>query len=140
RTEGDGNVVMPRKLEQFRAGINFAAILAQAGGVQFDGTTRSGSGGDELFVQRTAILFRTGAEFFWQVRVADDFEQPGFGRLGKTLEVNGPDFKRIAFFPFRELGGVVDVPRVRDIMHGTDEIIPRVPRRQFANPLFLAWQ
>ena len=35
--EGDGHFLLRGQVQQGAAGINFAAILAQAGGVEFDG-------------------------------------------------------------------------------------------------------
>ena len=46
----------------------------------------------------------------------------------------------IALLPFGKFGGVVNGPRIRDVMHGADEIIPRMPRGEFANPILVAGQ
>ena len=73
--EGDRDLSLPRKLQQFRAWVNFTAFFSQSGGVQLDGASSPRGRGDKFFVKRTAILRGADAEFFRQIRVADDLKQ-----------------------------------------------------------------
>ena len=77
------------------------------------------------------------AKLFAQVRMGDDFEEPGFRGKREALEVCRPDFIGVAIPPLGNFLRVVQVPRIRDVMHCADQIIPRVPRDQAADPIFM---
>ena len=59
-------------------------------------------------------------------------------------ERGDPDTERllegVAFLPAGDHLGIVHRPRVAHVMHGADEVIPRMARGQFANPFLLAGQ
>jgi hypothetical protein len=74
RTERDRHIFATGEPEQVGGGIDFAAILSQAGGVQLDGTAGLGGGGDKFLVKRAAILGWAYAKFFRQIRMADNLE------------------------------------------------------------------
>ena len=87
RAEGDADISRLRKLEDLRAGINLFAILAQTGGVQFDGDMFLRRDIEELFKQRRAITLRVDAEFFRQIRVANDLKQARVRCAHKPIEI-----------------------------------------------------
>ena len=66
--------------------------------------------------------------------MADDLEKTGTGGEREPFEISLPNFKGIALLPLRELGRVVDVPGVRHVMHGADEIVPGMARGELADP------
>ena len=132
RSEGDRHAHLRRQNDDLSTRIDFFAVFAQSGGVEFHGHIFSFGGFEKAFEERRAILRRIEAEFLAQVSVRDGFEKPGFGRQGKPLEVSAPDFIRIALFPFRDFFWVVQVPGVRNVMHRADEVIPRMPRGEVA--------
>src|SRR5439155_24697872 len=80
------------------------------------------------------------AKLLAQVGVGNSFEQPRGGRHRESLEVSGPDVEGVAGLPFRDFFGIIEVPRIGDIMDGADQVVPRMPRRQLANPLFVPGQ
>ena len=80
------------------------------------------------------------AEFLRQIGVADDFKEAGFRRLGQPLKINGPDFIGIAVFPLGQFLRVINGPGIGDVMHRADEIIPRMPRGESANPVLVTGQ
>ncbi len=140
RAERDRHVVLKRELEKLAARINLAAIFAEAGGVEFNGAMVLPRRRQEFLVKRRAVARGTMAEFLRQVSMADDLKQAAGGRHRQSLEIGGPHFEGVALFPFGKFVGIVHRPIVRDVMDRADEIIPRLPRGEIANPVLVARQ
>src|ERR1051326_2309302 len=138
--EGDGDAELEGELDDGGTGIDFFAIFAQAGGVELHGQAAAFGRFQKAAEERSAVLLRIKAEFLAEVGVGDDVEQTGFGGHGKALEVNSPNFHRVAVFPLGNLAGVVQVPGFGDIMHGANEVVPWMPCGEVAYPIFAAGQ
>ena len=137
-SERDRHLALAGALEQQLGGVDFAAILPETGGVEFDGHTGGLRRPQKCIVERGAILFRADAEFLGEIGVADDIEETRGGGLGQGAEIDGPDFEGIVLAPFRELAGVVDGPVFGDVMDGADEVIPGMAGGEVADPILLA--
>ena len=140
RGKSDGHTHLPGQSHDLRTGIDFPAILAQAGGVEFEGDPFLPRRLEKAGEQRRAIPRWVIAKFLAQIGVGNGFEQSRGGRHRESLEVSGPDLEGVAGLPFRDFFGIIEVPRIGDIMDGADQVVPRMPRRQLANPLFVPGQ
>ena len=121
--KGDGEAELGGEVDDARAGIDFPAILAETGGVEFDGEAAAFGGLQETGEEGGAIFPGIKGELLAQVRVADDVEEAGFGGEGEAFEVGGPDFERLAILPAGDFSGVINGPRVGDVVDGADEVI-----------------
>ena len=65
---------------------------------------------EEPAVKRGAILPGADVEFFRQIGVADDLEQPGFRRPGQPIKINRPNLERIRLLPAGKMLRVVHRP------------------------------
>ena len=141
RTERDRHAFLKRELEDFAAGINFPAILAQTGGVEFDGAIVSFWPRSEIF-RKAARNSRGGRwpNFFGKSAWPMISKKPVSAALRQPLEISGPDFIGVAMFPFGQFLRVVNGPGIGDVMHRADEIIPRMPRGEFADPILVTGQ
>ena len=73
--KGDRYLVLRGQLQKGAAGVNLAALFAQAGGVEFDGDVLLLRGFQKTIEQRGAILFGINIKFLGQIGVADDFKK-----------------------------------------------------------------
>src|ERR1035441_5666674 len=85
--ERDGHAELGGEVDNAGAGIDFPAILAQAGGFDFARGAPPFGRVQEAGEERRAILPGVDGEFLAQVGVADDVKETGFGGLGQALEV-----------------------------------------------------
>jgi len=114
--EGDGQISLGGQFQEGAAGIDFAAILAQAGGVEFDGDIGLPGGIEEAAEHRGAVLAGPEVEFFRQIGVADDFKEAGLCRLGQPGKIEGPDLERVGLPPEGKLFGIVQGPGIRNVV------------------------
>jgi hypothetical protein len=139
-TEGDGDLMLVHQAAERFAGINFAAILAQPGRIEFDSQPFPLRGLEKALEKGCAILPGNEAEFLREIGMADDVEEAGFGRLVQAFEVSGPDVERVVVFPLGKLLRIVDDPGIRDVMDRTDEVVPGMASGEFADPIFVVGQ
>src|SRR6266850_327604 len=138
RRKSNRDAFLIRHLNNFGTRVNLFAILAQSGGVKFHRQPIFLRGFQEFADQRRDILVRIETEFLAQVRMRDDFEQAGFRCERQALEVSRPHLIWIVPLPFGSFHWAVHIPRIGDVMDGTDEIIPGMAPCQLTNPAFVA--
>src|SRR5262245_24842800 len=122
-TERDGDAFLECELENSAAGIDFFAILAQAGRVEVQRAAALLRRDHELLVQRRVIAGRLVTKFLRQIRVADDVKKTGLRRHGQTLDVRGPDLPRITIFLSLDFFRVIVLYTVEDVLHGAVEVL-----------------
>ena len=76
--EADGDAELRSEVDDARAGVDFAAFLPEAGGVEFDHQSAAFGGLQESREQGRAVLLGVKGEFLAQVGVADDVKEAGF--------------------------------------------------------------
>ena len=138
--EADGDAELRGKVDDAGAGVDFPAILAEAGGIELDGKAAALDSVQETGEQGRAVLPGDKGKLLAEVGVADDVKEAGLGGQGQAFEVGGPNLHRLTLLPLGDLGGVVNGPGLGDVMDGADEVIPGVTVGEVPNPVFAAGQ
>ncbi len=133
--EGDGQVVLVGEFEQWAAGVDFAAVFAEAARVEFDGHAAALGGGEEVAEQFWEVGFGVVPELLGEIEVAEDVEVAGLDCVGEALDIAAPDAIGVLVLPLGDHGWVVDGPVIGDVMDGADEVIPRVAGGQVLDPV-----
>ncbi len=120
-------------------GIEFAAFLAQAGGVDFEGDPGVPERLDGGFVKAAQITFGPVIEFLWKIGMRDKIKEAAADALCIGCPIAFPDRLRGARVT-ADIFGMIDFPAFGKIMHTADQKIPFRQGGKLFDPCFPARQ